>query len=45
MLKDDLKEPYGQEMYASAEKHQTQGTEEIGSTQARLTAGSLTTIL
>ena len=45
MLQDDLKEPYGLEMYVSAASQQTQGTEGIGSTRAQATAGSLTTIL
>ena len=45
MHKDNLKEPYGPEIYASAASQQIQGTEEIGSTQARAIAGNSTTIL
>ena len=44
MHKDNLKEPYGPEIYASAASHQTQGTEGIGSTRAQATAGNLITI-
>ena len=45
MHKDDLKEPYGLEMYVLAASQQTPGTEGIGLTRAQATAGSLTTSL